>query len=293
MTRFFSFNDKQKGILALFIAVLFSTAGSSCFKALEGDYPLGQRMFFLFFMLPTFVVLLGLYNGKLKEYVGTKYTKTHILQGIGGFIIDGFYYFSLPLLSLAKGTTLYMSYVPVMGFLSGLVNREPYTKKQWLSVLVGFAGVVIAVHPDSSFFAGDQVASIAMLISALLTALSILYFRQVSVAESPWATLGWMGFYVTLISIGVMSVTTVIPLVNNDLWIFLACGVGSLGWYLPLTYAYSKAPSGSISSWGYMLIPVHAIFGWIFFQEHLEMHIVWGAALLICSGLLILEKDEG
>ena len=288
----FNLTDKQKSISALMVAVFFSTSGSSLFKALEGEYPVGQRMFFLFFMMPLFVVILGLINGDLKKYVKTKCSQIHLFQGIGTFVIDGIYYWALPLLNLAEGTTFYMFYVPLMGFLSGLINKEPYTRLQWYSVTLGFLGVLIAVNPDEHFFSGDPTASGGMLVSAVLTAMSLLYFRRASTEESCWATLGWMGFYVTMVSLISILMFGVVPFEGIDLWIFLGCGLCSLGWYLPVTYAYSKTCSGNLSAWGYMLIPVHALFGWFFFQEILEWHTILGAAFLIGSGLMVLGKED-
>lgn len=292
MRDLFALSDKHKAVIAVIVAVFFSTAGSTLFKTLEGEYPVGQRMFFLFFTLPLFVFILGLLNGELSSYIKTKYTKIHLLQGIGTFIIDGVYYWSLPCLTLAEGTTFYMFYVPLMGFLSGLINKEPYTPIQWVSVAIGFLGVLIAVKPDAHFFAGDFSAAIGMLLSATLTALSLLYFRRVSTQESCWATLGWTGFYVTVISFGSMLQFGILPLKGMDAFIFLGCGLCSLGWYLPVTYAYSKTCAGNLSGWSYMLIPVHALFGWLFLQEVFEWHVVLGASLLIGSGLMVFISRE-
>ncbi|MEJ2095476.1 MAG: EamA family transporter, partial [Gammaproteobacteria bacterium] len=61
---------------------------------------------------------------------------------------------------------------------------------------------------------------------------------------------------------------------------------------LLLTYSYSQAPAAQIGPFTYMSVVFAAMYGWIFWQEILDIYTLIGASLVVIAGSITLHRPS-
>jgi len=225
---------------------------------------------------------------------GTKISKQglrrHTFRSFLGFLGTGCFFYSVNHLSLMNAVTFSNTaplFLPLAIF---FILKEVIPKARFFSLVIGFIGVVVILHPSS------HIKFIPALV-ALLGALSVAFFRvltrKFSFDESTHSLL----FHYFLIS-AVLSLFPAIyfwePLDGWRIWVNLLflSGISLLMQYM-LTKALKLTYSTKVSAVGYLSVPIGGFFGWIFFGETPSFWILIGTVLIILGGVItILSKGD-
>lgn len=117
-------------------------------KLLGNRYPSVELVFFRNF-IGLIIILLSIYHKPVIQ-IGGKITLLLFRGTIGATSLFAFYY-CLTKMQLAVANTYNLTYPLFIGFFSVVLLKTPLSWKQWLSILLGFAGVLFIFRPDMNY----------------------------------------------------------------------------------------------------------------------------------------------
>ena len=212
------------------------------------------------------------------------------------------FYASLPVLTLSVAAVAVYTNPIITALLSAQVLGERVTRRQWVGVLLGFAGVVVILQPGSDAFSWY---TLLPLLAAVCYALAMVLTRSKCQIEAPLA-LGLnlqVGFLLTgLVGLTIgacldLDATTAAkmpfllgdwsPLDADALGLLVGLGVMSAVYFVGVARAYQIAPPSVIATFDYAYLVWAALWGFLLFAEIPGPATVAGMALITSAGLLV------
>jgi S-adenosylmethionine uptake transporter len=254
-------------------------------KWLVKDYGVGQLM-----MLRSIGALIVLAPMMLKLRVNVIDPRQAPLQVLRILVaaIDTFaFYYATRFMPLADVMTFYMATPLIVTALSAPLLGEKVERFRWIAVLVGFAGVVIALRPSPQMF--SQAAPIA-LFGATSFALSQTITRELRGVH--WAPLVlWQFVGGGLIGAATVPWAWTTPNLF-DLGLMALVGVVSMLCFIFIVRALALARAAVLAPLQYSAILWAAILGWLIWRDALTLPILVGNAIIIGSGLYMAARGK-
>lgn len=221
----------------------------------------------------------------------TPHLSKHIGRSLVGFFSLVMFFFAIAHLPLATAITLNYTSPMFLALIMPLMLHEKPKKVLYLTILIGFIGVVLVLKPN--FVGQDALAGVVGLASGLGAAIAYAYVKQLSNLNEPdWRTV----FYFTLVSTvgaGLWMLMQHFEKLNfNDLLILVGLGFSATIAQLALTRAYRTGKTLTVASLAYTTIVISTGFGILFWQEQLSGSEWFGIVLIILAGLLSLKVAE-
>jgi drug/metabolite transporter (DMT)-like permease len=198
------------------------------------------------------------------------------------------FYWVVGHLPLADAMTYWMAAPLMVTALAALLLGERVGARRWLLVLLGFAGVVVALGADLGA-AGLPV--LGALAGALLYATFLLCSRQLR--ETPdvllacFQMLGGLGLGAALLLQGGWRMPAL-----GDLALLLLLGlVATLG-HMGVTRALKLAPASVVVPYQYSFLLWAAVFGWLVWGDVPGPGMLAGAALIAGAGVLLFREQR-
>ena len=266
------------GSTFLILAFLANTIQSVFGKILESQ--LSVEMFTWVTFLSALAIITPIVGSRGFRDLKTDAIKFHLIRGGTG--IAGFLLFisAAQLTSLVNANVLLNTTPIFIPLLALLFLQTKIDRKIWLAIVLGFAGMVIIVKPDSSIFTNP--GNILGLMAGFVTAVEFLAVKQLDETDSPITQM----FYFLLIGTIFSSALVIgkIQAINHEqLLILLATGGSLVCFQFLLIKAYTFAKPHEIGAFQYSSVVFAAFLGWIIFKEQLEPSTVIGT-ILICLG---------
>jgi drug/metabolite transporter (DMT)-like permease len=169
-------------------------------------------------------------------------------------------------------------------FLAWPLLGERITWIRLLAVVIGFAGVLVVIRPDSSVF---QWASIMIVGSAFAYAIYQIFIRRVAGLDHPSTSVFFSAFGGTI----VMSLIVPFAWKTPDNWLDTALlsslGIfGGLGHYC-VARAMTYAPANFVAPFNYTQMIGSVVVGYLMFAEVPDIYTWLGTGLIIAAGLLV------
>jgi len=209
-------------------------------------------------------------------------------RGLSGTIAMMLYFYCIGVLPLATAVTLNYTSSLFISALTVLVLKEKFHIPLSSALAVGFAGVVLLLHPT---LAHDQLLpGLLGLLSGLLAAVALLNVRHLGVLGEPGTrVVFYFNLIATLVSGAWMLQDTLRPVPIGDLPLLIAIGASATFAQLAMTRAYRTGQTLVVGSLAYSTIVFSALFGLFFWHELLSLSAWLGIALIIGSGMLSLR----
>jgi S-adenosylmethionine uptake transporter len=193
-----------------------------------------------------------------------------------------FYYLSARDLSLAQMTTIYYSAPIIVVVLAVALLKEKPTKLQWISVLIGFVGVVIASRPDTNmqFF-----PVFYALFSALLWAYTYILLRKLAGK----CTVLVQMFAANLISTAMTGITLPWTFTEFDtatIGAMILTGIISVAGQYFLFASFEQAEASVLAPIEYTGLIWAFLFSFFIWGVEPNSFLITGAILISISGLL-------
>ena len=228
-------------------------------------------------------------------------------RGLLAFFAFTSYYMALKTIPLADAASVYMTAPLFVTLLSGLLLGERIGLHRWISVLVGFCAVLIILNPGSSLF---RIAAAIPLFSALCYALIPIINRRIGLTEHAMT----MGIYTTAVFLLMVSLLSVLvyllpsPEPGNvildglfqpwsrmtliDLSLSLVAGAVFAAALLSITQAYRIAVVSVVAPFEYSYLLWVTLLGFLLFGDLPGPRTIFGAALVVSSGLYIIYRER-
>ncbi|MBU6499703.1 MAG: DMT family transporter [Rhodospirillales bacterium] len=202
------------------------------------------------------------------------------------------YYTAARTLPLAQLLTLYFS-APLMTTLLAIpLLGEQVSASRWVSVVIGFLGVVVAsgVWSESQTVHASLPTAL-VLIAACLWGYAIILMRQIARRETSMLQMFYQNLCFLLVT-GVLTALTWTPPTGFELLLLLAVGVlGGLGQF-SLFEGARLVPASVMATVEYSALIWGFILGYLIWGDIPSTPIVLGAVLILAAGLFLVVMER-
>jgi S-adenosylmethionine uptake transporter len=276
-----SHKSANKGILLCFGAYAIFSIQDAVMKWMVADFGVAE----LLFWRSIAALFICLMIGRKKVVVDTIQSPVLAPLMWRSFIAGlawVFYYLSAKELSLAQMTTIYYSAPIIVVVLAVALLKEKPSRLQWLSVIVGFIGVLIASRPSGT----DQMLSVFYaLFSALLWAYTYILLRQLSGKASIMVQMIAANFMFIVLT-GVSLPWTFTSFDMTAMLLMMLTGIiGAAGQYF-LFASFEHVEATVLAPIEYTGLIWAFIFSYLFWGNQPNSFLIMGAMLIAVSGLI-------
>lgn len=275
---------RTRGILLYGLSILLLAVVDASAKWLTHGYSVGQIIFLrCLFALPL-LVLLGLRRQRNPaRLLHSAHPWRHLLRGVVILITSFTFFIALRHLALATVTVITLVN-PVFMLLLGLFwLGEPVGLRQWLAVVLGFAGVVVVCGLSALPF---NLYSMLAIASALFYAMAAILTRQLSASDSP-LTISLFGTLIMLLAGAATAGNDwQWPAGRDWLVLLLLGGAGALTNFVN-ALSLRDVQLSAVAPLEYSILLWAALLGYLLFGEIPGLGTWLGGALIIASGVLV------
>jgi drug/metabolite transporter (DMT)-like permease len=209
-----------------------------------------------------------------------------MMLGIGAMALN---FSAMVLLPMADATTFGFAAQIFAVILAAALLAEPTGRYRWGAVLLGFAGILIALRPGQESV--NITGAVVALAGALLTACVVIQVRRLTRSETPGAIVFWFSL-TSILPLGIAQLF-VARSHDFDTWLIIAglslCG--AVGQIL-LTASLRYASVATIMTIDYSSLLWSALLGYLVFADIPGESILQGAPLIIGAGLIIAWREQ-
>ncbi len=283
-----SLNNTQKGILYALCGFSTFVISDSCSKWLSTDYPVLQIVGWLYLFALLFGLIFARSMGGLKATLHTQKIKIHIGRGICNFglavsVVTAFQ--NMPLTSVYPVLFLAPFIITILAI---PIYKEHVPPINWVIILVGFSGVVVAFQPWTNPI------SIWVLV-AFFTALCISGLSLLARPLDEKETLLSLSFYPCVINVALIFPVILYLYGMPNLYDFpifmlgglmLVCGMSGVASSCRITRYAIVAPLH------YSQLILVFIIGFTIFGERPDWWMIAGSLIIAASGLILALSDK-
>ena len=268
--------------------VVMALISAAVRELVERDYPLGEILLLRYLFASIIFLVILLYTSKLHGFA-TRRPLDHVIRSFSGVLSLSLFYFAVTRIPIADATAIAYAAPIFITVLSIFLLGESIGLQRWISVVVGFIGVLLIAQPAGGSW---NVGVVAAAISAFFGAIVAIYLRKLSSSEKA-ATIGtYYNSLGTLLCLGWVLLSGWVAPREQDLILLsgfaLACGIQQ--WLLTVSFRYAEA--SLLAPFEYLAMVFAAIVGFLFWNE-IPVLTTWiGAAFIAGSGLYIFVRRQ-
>ena len=274
------------GIGFMLVATFLFALSSAVGKWLVATYPVGQ-----FLLIRSGVTLLLLssfiWRAGKAAFVNMPRPGLQLLRIVVSTAEIAMFFWAVTYMPLADATTFYLAGPIFVTALSVLLLGERVGWRRWTAVLIGFAGVVIALRPSAASFTLPALIALA---GSIFYALLMIVTR--TLRESDYTVL------ITTQFLGVLAfglVTAPFGWVapgGYDLLLMAGLGISSMLALFCVVRSLKLATASVVVPYQYTLIVWSVLFGFALFGELPDAYTLVGAAIIVAAGLYIFWREQ-
>ena len=278
---------RKKSIVLILTAVFFFAMMDAVAKLLIQTYPSNQVIWARYFS-QTLISILVLSPVLFKVLI-TKNLKLQLLRSTFLFSATFFFFTSLKYMHLAEVNAIFQIAPIFVTTLSAIVLREVVDFRRWISVIFGMFGALIIIRPGSEIF---SITLILPAIAAFCYASYVISTRYLSDDDSVVTNFIYSSIVGTIMA-SILVVQDWTPIKNSDVFLFCSIGlIGGLG-HVGLIYAFKITQASFLAPLNYMALIFATIWGVLLFNEIPSYVTIFGAIIIVSSGIYIWIKDQG
>ena len=178
----------------------------------------------------------------------------------------------------------------VAAVLARMWLREALRGRQVLALLLGFAGVAIAVNPFGAAHPADRIGYAACLVCVACFSANMVWSRRMTQTESASSMTFFSGLLIAVVA-GASTLGRVQPVsVHMSAVIAAIAFFGVLG-NLCFFFALRHANTAYVSQFHYSQLPTGAVIGYLIWSERPTVAMVAGAVLIAAAGVYTATKN--
>ena len=223
----------------------------------------------------------------------TRYWRFHTLRGIFGAATAWCFYEALRTMPLADAVAVGFAAPLFITALSGPFLGEKVGRQRWVVVLIGFAGVMVALQPSLSgveTFTGGMGPFLA-LAAAFFYALTLITLRRASTREPSHVLLFWSQLVPLVIVAPMALLEWQAPSATDWLLILLQGSFGTAG-ILLMIRAFRIGEASMLAPVEYTALIWSTILGVLLFDQFPGPSVLIGAVVIMAAGFY-LARHEG
>ncbi|KPK32902.1 MAG: hypothetical protein AMJ66_06185 [Betaproteobacteria bacterium SG8_40] len=281
-------HNARRGIALIVAAVFMFSAMDTLAKfMLRSDYPIGALIWarYAVHLIVTVALLWPRMGSRLFR---AKRPGLQLARGLLLVASTLSFYTALRYLPLAEAAAI--SFVgPVMTtLLAGWLLHERASARQWIAVLLGFAGVLIIIRPGGALFTP---AAVFPLLTAVLFSVYQIVTRRMSGHDHAYTTLFYTALVGGIVTSAALPLSWQTPTVLQAVMMFGMGVLGGYGHYL-LIRAVEHASPAALAPFSYSQLLWSTLLGYIAFRDFPDAGSFLGMAVVVTAGLLALNWKQ-
>ena len=243
----------------------------------------GAEIAFFRFFFSTLVLLPFMVRQGKGAFI-TRYPKAHFVRALLLFLAMAPWCYGVAALPLTLATTLALTTPFFVLPLARIFLKEQVSWQRWVATLLGFLGIVIALHPSGADFNLMALALVAATI--MFATLDIINKKLLTEDETLLSMLFYSALGTAVLGFIPAVLTWQTPTVS-ELFFLLLLGGGASGILFCLLKACAATEVSALQPFKYVELILSGIFGLLIFQELPAWSTVLGAIVIIPSTLYI------
>lgn len=276
--------SERTGILLMLAAVLTFSLNDVLGKFLVAVFPVGQVV-----VIRSLAALAVLGPIALRSGVAAVFRPDQpLLQGLRAMLmaVESFcFYAAVAHLPLADTVAFWMAPPVYVAALAPFFLREYVDWRGWAAILLGFAGVLLAMQPSADSFGGPALTAIA---GSVAFSFAMLLGRRLRATPDStvivWQMLASVAGGALALGVGPGEW---VPMTWRELGQLALLGVVAMAANVMLNRAFKHADAATIMPYQYTILIWAAILGAIFFGDIPGPAVIAGSALIVLAGLYI------
>lgn len=275
-------------------------------KQMSGAYPIHQIMTIRGLVAILLLLILIQFSMRLSA-LRMHHPGYHLLRGLLMFVAFMAFYIALADISLTMATALFFTAPFFITLLSIPMLGERVGRRRFMSILVGFVGVLIVLRPDTEQFSPIALLPIVAAFFYALCQVLVRYARMTAPAAimSLYASLSFavlapvMGWALSGVEPAQVSApsekTMLLPWImpgSFDLMLLTFTGVTSALGFMFMSYAYKNAQASRLAPFEYVMIVWVTVLSYLVWAEVPDLATMTGIAIIILSGIYVLRREE-
>ncbi len=202
------------------------------------------------------------------------------------------YFSAAPLLPFAQMMTLYFASPILTTLLAIPILGERVSPVRWISIFLGFTGVVVAADPRGLLGGETPAWAIALVMAAaILWAYAAILMRQIARHESSLVQMLLQnGFF--LVATGLWTAFHWVTPSPLELVLLIAIGAIGAGGQLFQFAAIRRAPVAVMAVVEYSGLLWAFSLGWLIFADHPPLAVWLGAAIILTAGMFLVAMEH-
>jgi drug/metabolite transporter (DMT)-like permease len=217
----------------------------------------------------------------------TQHLKQHSIRALFLVTSSSAMFFSVMLMPLAEVTELSFTSPLFTMLLAVLILKESIGPRRWISLIIGFSGVLLMLRPGSAAF--DPVAFVVLL-SSLTFAVVVIIAKQLAANESPEL----ITFYLVLFTVPISFLPALLfwqwPQPDQLGWL-LFMGIMANGNMYSISRALQLGDASLSQPFDFIRLPCTALVGYLFFAQVPDFWTWMGAAVIFASAIYITQRE--
>ena len=205
------------------------------------------------------------------------------IRGIVGCISLIFFFYAIKLMPLASAVSLrYLSPFFAM-VLAMYLLHENILKRQWIYMLIAFAGAVLIKGFD---FRISLFAFVVILISAFFSGMVYFVIRRIGTSEHPIVIILYFAGISSIVSLIGSLFQNNYPIGVQDILPLISIGVLGFGGQFFMTKAFQIEEANKVAPLKYIEAVFAFILAWVWFGEQQSLLSLCGMAMIILGVIL-------
>ena len=200
------------------------------------------------------------------------------------------WFLALPLVPLAEITAISFTSPIFLTIGAMLFFGEKVRARRWLAILLGFLGVLVVLYPKLELGLSASWASLLLLVSAPISAISYLIAKQLLRYDPPQTIVLWQAMLVSLFTLPV-AIVFWLPITSQHLMMFVLIGLlGSTGHYA-LNRSLKAADISAVQPARFIELIWASFLGFLVWGDVPPVWTFAGALLIFASTTYIAQRE--
>jgi drug/metabolite transporter (DMT)-like permease len=238
-------------------------------------------------MITLFIPLLFLLRGEIRQ-LSTRKPLSHLMRGMVGFLAPASFFSALKTLPLADASVIFFSAAFMLTAASALILKERVGIHRWIAVVVGFAGVVIAMNPTGG---SDLFAYLLVLFAAMVYSLIFIWGKQLSDKDSVISLVFSMNLGMGLAATAILPWFWV-PITPRMLLELALMASFALSAHYVFAAAFVRAEVSVLAPFEYSMLLWTVAIGYLVWGDIPTTEMWIGAALIIGAGVYVAHRES-
>ena len=276
---------RMAGIGLMLLSIFMFSFGDALGKFIVATYSVGQLLWLR--ACAALLVLAPMIWRHRAAFVHLERPRLQLLRVALSTLEVAAFFLATVYLPLADVVTYYLACPIFVTALSAIVLREHVGWRRWSAVLIGFCGVLIALHPSA-----QTVSWPAMIALGGSLSFAVLMLITRSLRATPDIVLASSQFMGTFALGALMSPFGWVAPGVGSLGLFAAAGCISVCALLCVNRSLKLAPASVVVPYQYSMIVWAVMFGYLVFGDVPQPATIAGAAIIIGAGLYIFLRER-